>query len=347
MINAKRALAATAAALVAVAGLSACSNSEEPAASSESTTAAASTEAADEAAFPRTIETVDGTGAETEVTIEAEPENIVSASVSLTGSLLALEAPVVGTGSGTAGAPMYPGEEGFGAQWEDAAVEQGVESLYELEPNAEAILAQEPDLVVMSNVGQDNATAVYDQLSAVVPVVVIDYSDQSWQDVTTYLGEVTGREDKAEELIADYETKVAEAAEQITLPEQPVNIVTVAAEGAMNFFTEESAQGQLFTDLGFEIGEVSEDLVGETAQGGNRGDITGINAENVPVALNGASVFVLNTKPDQDQVVRDTASLAENTAVAEDRVYGLPAWAFRLDYFSATDLVDYLTEQFA
>ncbi|MCS5478925.1 Fe2+-enterobactin ABC transporter substrate-binding protein [Corynebacterium sp. YIM 101645] len=341
-----RPLAAVSAAAIALGGLTACAESADN--GSTSTTESTSTATADDAAWPRTIETVDGEGNDTEVTLEAAPERIVSASVTLTGSLLALDAPVVGSGGGQGSSPIFTDEEGFGIQWADIALERDVEPLYQIEPNVEAILAQDPDLVVMSNVGQDSAVAVYEQLAELVPVLVIDYSNQSWQEVTTYLGEATGREDQAAELIAGFEDKVSEAAESITLPPQPVNIISLGREGGMNFFTTESAQGQLFAELGFDILIPAEDLVGTTAQGTDRGDIKGVNPENIAPALAGETVFALNTTggTPAEETVRTNPALAENTAVAEDRVYGLAPEFFRLDYFSATRLVEYLDEEF-
>lgn len=168
----RRACAAAGASLVALAGLVACSDTADTA--SGTTESATESTASTEADFPRTIPTVDGAGADTEVTIDEQPQRIVSASVSLTGALLALDAPVVATGGGQGASPVFSDEEGFAVQWEDVARERGVESMYQNAPSAEAILAQNPDLVVMSSVGGDKATDVYAQIAEVVPVIVID-----------------------------------------------------------------------------------------------------------------------------------------------------------------------------
>lgn len=345
----RRACATAAASAVVLTTLVGCSDaadtaSDQASEASSAVESAAESATSDEAAFPRTVSTVDGAGAETEVIIEEQPQRIVSASVSLTGGLLALDAPVVATGGGQGASPVFSDEEGFAVQWEDVARERGVESMYQNEPSAEAILAQNPDLVVMSNVGADKATDVYAQIAEVVPVIVIDYSKQSWEDVTTQLGEATGREDRAEEVITDFNDKVSAASEKITLPPQPVNIVSLTSDGGMNFFTEESAQGNLFRELGFELGVPPEELVGATAQGRARSDIKGVTAENIAPAMTGETVFVLNLDPGipADEQVRTKPDLQNNPAVASDRVIALGPEAFRLDYYSATDLVEYL-----
>ncbi|WP_448851593.1 Fe2+-enterobactin ABC transporter substrate-binding protein [Corynebacterium sp. 335C] len=347
-------LAAAGVAALAGGGLAACSDDT---AGDAAATAASATEAAKDAAdgsgesaesgseeqsFPRTVETLDGKGEPTEVTIEAKPERVVSASVSLTGALLAVDAPVVATGGGGKG-PIFTKEEGFGTSWADEAREEGVESLYRLEPSAEAILAQKPDLVVMSNVGQDKATDIYDQLAGVVPVVVIDYSDKSWLDVTKAVGEATGHAKEAEKAIADYEAAVKEAKDSITAPEQPVNLVSLPKEG-VNFFTADSAQGRVLTDLGIEVAQPSKDLAGGTAQGKDRGDVVGVAPENVGVAFDGKSAFLLNLngKTTPETLVKKFPELADAEAVKNDRVYELPGSLFRIDYFSAMEMVETL-----
>ena len=70
------------------------SKNSEGTSSSES-----SNSAAQSAEFPRTIETLNGAKQPTTITIEQQPKRIVSASVSLTGSLLAIPATTGHNGS--------------------------------------------------------------------------------------------------------------------------------------------------------------------------------------------------------------------------------------------------------
>lgn len=348
-ISLRRRVAAAVTGLALAAGLAACSNSAEESATSAPGSQTNASGSSDSAAFPRTVETQDKDKKSTEITIEKQPQRIVSASVSLTGALLALDAPVVGSGGGNPKAPMFADETGFGLSWDELAKDKGVESLFTIgSASAEAILAQDPDLVVMSNVGADTGAEIYDQLKDVVPVQVIDYSDQSWEETMNEVAEATGLEDKAEEVISEYEEAVSEAKDEIEI-DGPVNLIALAPEGAVNFFTEESAQGRIFTDLGIELAVPGEDLVGNSEQGSARSDVKAVNAENVPLALDGNAVFVLNIDPGTpaDQQVRDNEQLAETTAVSEDRVYGLDGEFFRIDPIAAKDLVEYLKENFS
>lgn len=341
-----RRVAAAAAALALSVSLVACSNSSED---SDNSAAKDTQSSASDSSYPRTIETQDKDKHPTEITIEERPQRIVSASVSLTGALLAIDAPVVGSGGGNSKAPMFADETGFGLSWDKLAQEKNVESLFTIgSANAEAILAQNPDLVVMSNVGADTGAEIYDQLKDVVPVQVIDYSGQSWEETTREVAKAAGLEEKAEEVISEYEDSVKKAKEKIKV-EGPVNVIALAPEGAVNFFTEESAQGRIFTDLGIELAVPGDDLVGDSAQGSARSDVKAVSAENVPLALDGKSVFVLNIDPGTpaDEQVRTNEQLAEAPAVAEDRVFGLDGEFFRIDAIAAQDLVEYLQENFS
>ena len=137
-------------ALTATLGLTACGGSG----SSETGDA----DAAADGQWPLTI--TDDAGHE--VTIDKAPESIVSTSVTLTGSLLAVDAPVTASGATMPNSPVAD-DKGFFTQWSDVAAEKKVEALYQGDPDVEAVLAEEPDLIVVSKTGQDSASAIYDR----------------------------------------------------------------------------------------------------------------------------------------------------------------------------------------
>ncbi|WP_226437995.1 MULTISPECIES: hypothetical protein [Rhodococcus] len=99
----------------------ACSSDDDGSAA-DSTASSAAAETTGQ--WPRTIETAQGP-----VTIESQPQRIVSTSVTLTGSLLALDAPVHGTGAQPASTVTT--ESGLFTQWADVAEERGVEILHQ------------------------------------------------------------------------------------------------------------------------------------------------------------------------------------------------------------------------
>lgn len=78
--------------LAVFAGLAGCSSAAQP--ETSTTTSTEASPSADTGTWPRTITHPLGT-----TTIEAQPTKIVSTSVVLTGTLLALDAPVIGSGA--------------------------------------------------------------------------------------------------------------------------------------------------------------------------------------------------------------------------------------------------------
>jgi iron complex transport system substrate-binding protein len=77
---------------------------------------------ADTPSFPRTVEHEGGT-----TEIPAAPQRVVSASVSLTGNLLAIDAPLVASGATQPNSPVGD-EQGFFRQWGEVAAD-GASSL--------------------------------------------------------------------------------------------------------------------------------------------------------------------------------------------------------------------------
>lgn len=322
--------------LLAVAGAlalgltaTACSSGDDPAETAETTSAQSTGE------WPRTVDTADGP-----VTLEAQPQRIVSTSVTLTGSLLALDAPVIGTG--TQPPSTVTDDKGLFTQWADIAEERDVEILYQGEPNLETITAAAPDLIVVSTSGADSAIQQVELLSQVAPTLVFDYSDKSWQDLTTQLAVAVGKEERAQELIADFDAEVDEAKAAIApaLAEgNTVNILTYNTPEDSRIFTDESAQGRLATRLGFTIATVPAEVSGPGAAAG-RSDVIAVAPENLPLALTGATTLVVNAQqPDADRLKADP-TLAATPSVQSGAVYPLGYDSFRLDYYSANNVVE-------
>ncbi|WP_127842796.1 Fe2+-enterobactin ABC transporter substrate-binding protein [Actinomyces wuliandei] len=345
-------LPVVAALLVAVllaVGLTACGSGlggSDDASGSAGTDQAVASASAD-GGWPRTVQTDDDTDAE--LTLDAQPETIVSTSVTLTGSLLAVGAPVVASGATAPDQEGLSDSSGFFLQWSDVAQEQGVEVAYENSaPEAESVAQYSPDLIVVAKTGGDSAMDIIDQLRDVAPVLVVDYGTRSWQDVTTLLGEATGQEEQAEEVVSDFDSKVAQAKESVTVPEGDTSAFIVAGDdsGDAMVLTEESPQVQLLTELGFTMAAVPDDVQGEESMG-ERGDIIELSGENVQKGLVGENWVVVAA----DQATRDTmdSNEAYTTAapVRDDKVSYMPSTTFRLDYYSAQEMLDALTESYS
>src|SRR5688572_18031752 len=146
-----------------------------------------SSAAAEEQAFPVTV-----TGDDGELTLEAQPEAIVSMSASATEMLFAM-----GAGPQVEAVDMtsnYP---------EDAPVTD----LSAFTPNAEAIAGYQPDLVVLSD-DLNGIVAALDALS--IPTLLLgapDTLEESYEQFET-LGAATGHADDATKAVQDVQDRI-------------------------------------------------------------------------------------------------------------------------------------------
>ncbi|QXC96926.1 Fe2+-enterobactin ABC transporter substrate-binding protein [Klebsiella sp. PL-2018] len=279
-------------------------------------------------------------------TLESQPLRIVSTSVTLTGSLLAIDAPVVASGATTPNNRVADGQ-GFLRQWSDVAKARKLSRLYIGEPSAEAVAAPMPDLILISATGGDSAMMLYDQLSTIAPTLIINYDDKSWQALLTQLGEITGHEKQAAERIAEFDKKLAALKEKMKLPPQPVTaLVYTAAAHSANIWTKESAQGQLLEQLGFTLADLPGGLHASQSQG-KRHDIVQLGGENLAAGLNGQSLFLFAGDQKDADAINANPLLVHLPAVEGKRVYPLGTETFRLDYYSAVLVLQRLAALFA
>lgn len=290
--------------------------------------------------WPRTI-----AGAKGQVTLAQAPTRIVSTSVTLTGSLLAIDAPVVASGA-TAPGSRLADEQGFFRQWSRVAKQRGVKRLYIGEPNAEAIAAEAPDLIVVSATGNDSAIKLADQLSAIAPVLVVNYDDKSWQQLVTLLGEATGHEADAAARISESDAREKALKAKLTLPPQPVSAMVWNGDGrAVNLWTEASAQGKLLQELGFTLATPPATLPSGHSMG-QRKDILQLSGENLAAGLNGRTYLLFAAEDNTAAQVMSNPFLAQTPAVRAKAVYALGLDSFRLDYYSASNLLSRLEALF-
>ncbi|ABC30522.1 ABC-type Fe2+-enterobactin transport system, periplasmic component [Hahella chejuensis KCTC 2396] len=290
--------------------------------------------------WPRTLVTSQG-----ELTLEQAPQRIVSTSVTLTGVLLAIDAPVVASGASSANTEVAD-EQGFFRQWGDVARQRGVRPIYQGAPDAEAIIAEQPDLIVMARTGGDSALALYEQLSLFAPVLVLNYDDKSWQELASALGAATGREQQAQAVIEEFNAQVASVKTRLQLPPQPVSALVYYEDGSgANLWTPDSAQGQLLQALGFEIATPPSHVQGGTLQG-ERKDIVQLAGENLSDGLQGRTMLLFSADESSVRRINQDKFLAHTPAILSNRVYAVGLDTFRLDYYSASNLLQRLASLF-
>lgn len=343
--------AAIAATMVTL-SLAACSDDDSGASTNTtgSTTSDSSTQ--EQGTWPRSVDSlvVDNgtTTKDTEkVEIPAKPEKIVSTAVTLTGTLLAVDAPVIASGGAkTAGTD----ENGFFNQWAGKAVDQGVKPLWSLDVNLQKVAAEDPDLILVSAAGADTAAPQVDELKKIgAPVIVVDYSNQTWTDLTTQIGEITGHEKEAARAITTYQDRITEVTQNIHTPEQPVNVVLPSQDGALNYMTAESAQGQIITDLNWELNVPREGIFRTDGAYAGRTDVKQVTAENGDKGLVGKTVFGINVDGATPvlEVLKKNPLLLNTYALKNNRVFELSPSAFRIDYFSAMEILDQIDTFFS
>ena len=294
----------------------------------------------DPSGWPRSIMTSKGL-----VTLEKAPNRIVSTSVTLSGTLLAINAPLIASGATMANTGVAS-EQGFMRQWAPIAKERGVLALYQTEPNAEAIIKANPDLIIISATSGDSAMKLYDQLKDIAPTLVIGYDNKSWMQLAKIFGDLLGLEKQAKNVIKDFEQKVADTKSKITLPPQPTTaMVYYQDDTGANIWTSKSAQGRLLKELGFTLADVPESVKGNISMG-LRDDIIIATGERFPDAVNGNSVLLFSASKDREEALKKNSYLQSVNAIKNDQVFAVGNDTFRLDYYSASNLLTRLQNLF-
>ena len=214
-----------------------------------------------EGAYPVSIEHRYGS---TEIT--AAPERIVLVGLNEQDALLALGTVPVGT-SNFLDAPggIHPwAEEALSGAPLPTLIDQTDGIPYE------QVAALAPDLVVglYSGMTQED----YDTLSGIAPTVaqppgLEDYTI-SWQDTTTTLGRILGKEDEAATLVADTEELFTAARAEHPELEGRTAVMTTLYEGYY-FYGAGDPRGRLLTSLGFTLPPTLEAFLGSDGFGGN------------------------------------------------------------------------------
>ena len=120
----------------------------------------------------------------------------------------------------------------------------------------------------------------------------------------------------------------------------------VGGSGASaNIWTPDSAQAKLLEEVGFELAEVPEGTAGQ-GEMDKRADIVEVTGENLSKAVTGESVFLFNAN-EKTAASYAKNSLVESTpAVKNDAIFAMGLDSFRLDYYSATNVLDRIEDEF-
>lgn len=209
---------------------------------------------------------------------------------------------------------------------DDAIVDIGLHS----EPNLEAIVAVEPDLIISGQRFTQHNAAITD-LAPDATIIDLEPREGESFDAelirqTTVLGEIFGKQDEAQKLVDDFESAIERA-----------KAAYDDADTVMAVNTSGGAIGYLAPTLGRSLGPVY-DILGLTpalevadASDDHQGDeisVEAIAASNPDwmLVLDRDAVFAAET-PDYVQaaeILESSEALASVTAVAEDQIVYMP-----------------------
>lgn len=299
-----RALVAALLAVAVVGGCSGQSRSDDADDGSDSPTSVADEEG-DPSAFPITVDTPHG-----EVTIEEAPTDIVAVSLDAVEILLSL-------GIEPVAAPAAF-EEG---PWIDEVADRDdifTDRIDDTDNGREHIQTLNPDLIVGSSLIADDTR--YPLLADIAPTVTFaddagDTTAGAWEEAVTLLGVVTGRSERAAEVVDDTLALIAEAADA-----HPVEGATVtfagryAADQVIAAVSDEHSGLRFLSALGLGVA----DLTGEGATvAGGRAELS---LENLDL-LDRADLVIMGDFGGDLQEDLESHSLYRSLeAVQEDRV---------------------------
>ncbi|SFE82324.1 ABC transporter substrate-binding protein [Alteribacillus iranensis] len=308
--------------LLLFAVLTACGTDEQSAAEGNN-----SNDEGVEAGNVRTVEHAMG-----ETDIQGTPEKVVTLYQGANDIAVALETKPVGIVESWTEKPIY---EYLRDDLEGAEV-VGEET----QPNLEAIAELEPDVIIASKTRHEE---IYEDLSSIAPTVVGE-AVYDWKNTLEITGKALNKEEKAEELLAEYNDRIADFKEKMgdRLPIEAA-ITNFRADHARIFYM--GYAGQILEDAGF-----------SRPEGHDNPDEWGIklsSKESIPEA-DAEIIFNFNSGTETEQIQATYEEWTshplweELEAVQNDNVYMVEevAWNAAGGYISAHHMLDDLYEIF-
>lgn len=116
-------------------------------------------------------------------------------------------------------------------------------------PNVELVTTLTPDVILGSTKFDDDVTK---NLEKIAPTINVSHVSENWKDNLKLLGTLSGKEEEADKLIADYETSLKETKEaQPNIGDLKVVILRVRGGELCLYGENVYYNPMLYTDLGF------------------------------------------------------------------------------------------------
>lgn len=181
----------------------------------------------------------------------------------------------------------------------------------------EQVLSIEPDLIILDHT-LDNYEGTYEDYAAIAPTYVLSEEEVSdWKVRLQKFGEILGKEEEAEQTLADYDEKVNQAKEELdeTLGDESVAMMWVT--GGKYFLFEENrhSANMIYNELGVEVPGIVKDL----GQGGEAWNP--ISLEKLS-EIDADHMIILGYEDDEGIEALKNSSVWNNTDVVQnDNVY--------------------------
>lgn len=114
------------------------------------------------------------------------------------------------------------------------------------EPNLETITQLQPDLILGS---KDTHEALYDQLSLIAPTVFVETVGTTWRENLLLQGKALGIEDKAKELLDNYNKRVTDYKNKVNGSEIEVSVIRARTD-KVSVYLKQSFAGSILEELG-------------------------------------------------------------------------------------------------
>lgn len=277
---------------------------------------------------PATITIEDNHGT---VEVPVDPERVVALDNRVFATLSAWDVPLLAAPKGVMGDGIWPE-----FTENDDVLDVGTHR----EPNLEAIIAAEPDLII----GGMRFASHYEDIVAQNPdAVVIELDPRDGEQMSAelarqveVLGEIFDRQDEAAELVASYDQAVADATAAYNGTDTVMGLITSGGEIAYSAPVTGRSIGLLFPTLGLVP------AIEQGAEDTSHGDdisVEAIAAANpdwiIVLDRDGAGVGEGEYRP-AAELIGGSAALASVTAVAEDQIIYLDP-----DFYLTEDIQAY------
>lgn len=290
----------------------------------------------------RAVETDQGT-----VQVPVDAQRVVLLNYSLAGYLFDLDVPVVAM---TPAHTERPGE--FAPAWKQDAEKQGTNWLPWSAAgfDTEAILAQDPDLIIAGGLGfpLKHATVAYSELSKIAPTVVVSGDLTQWQQQFEFLADkVFDKPQVYDDAVKAYDDRITQVRDAITVPAGESAFLSMTADGNVYVLIENRGLPKEFEKLGFRPAPLF--ATGKYQPYVAGGDSFALSTEQVGQVLTMDTLFVIGFQTQTQTVaeLRKRPIFAQLPAFEKNQAYDLPYGAQRGNYDDAMELLTIVEQTFA